>query len=199
MNLQRTIPNPAGEICSYKHLEALIKSNPTIEGLLGSYRGIIGRDYGRYRNHVYRVFLNCLLLDDKPGNEERYAIAAAFHDIGIWTDNTLDYLGPSMDKAREYLKETGRTEWREEISLMIDMHHKWSKYRGKYEGTVEVFRKADWIDVSSGLITFGVDRHAIGSNRKWYANAGFHRFLIVATAKAFLRNPFRNPLPMFKK
>lgn len=174
-------------------------SNPTIDSMLDRYSSLIGRDYGRYKNHVYRVFLNCLLLDGKPGNEEKYAIAAAFHDIGIWTDNTLDYLQPSIARAKEYLKEAGRTEWIEEISLMIDMHHKWSKYQGKCEETVEAFRKADWIDVSLGLITFGVDRQATEANRKKYPNSGFHQFLIAATAKALLNNPLRNPLPMFKK
>ena len=36
------------------------------------------------------------------------AIAAAFHDIGIWTAGTFDYLEPSVRVAAAYLTGTGR-------------------------------------------------------------------------------------------
>lgn len=43
----------------------------------------------------------------KKINAEKYAIAAVFHDIGIWTNHTLDYLDPSAGQAKAYLTETG--------------------------------------------------------------------------------------------
>ncbi|MDX1941567.1 MAG: HD domain-containing protein [Saprospiraceae bacterium] len=174
-------------------------SIPTIDHLMQQYKHIIRNDFDRYNNHVYRVFLNCKMLDDSIENEEKYAIAAVFHDIGIWTDHTIDYLNPSIIKAKEYLNEVGKLLWMYEIALMIDMHHKMSKYNGKYEATVEVFRKADWMDVSLGLLNFGVNKQFIKANQKQYKNLGFHQFLIKATTKNFLQHPFRNPLPMFKK
>lgn len=177
----------------------MIYSNPTINYLMQQHEPIIGADYDRYNNHVHRVFLNCILLDNNPENEEKYAIASVFHDIGIWTDHTFDYLKPSIIKAKEYLNEISRLDWMYEITLMIDMHHKVSKYNGKYKATVEVFRKADWMDVSLGLLTFGADKQNIKTNQKQYKNLGFHLFLIKAATKSFLRHPFKNPLPMFKK
>ncbi|MFC5410200.1 hypothetical protein ACFPMF_12820 [Larkinella bovis] len=78
----------------------------TIDVLLQPFKPVMGADYDRYRNHVCRVFLNCWLLDRDDANLEKYAIAAVFHDIGIWTDRTIDYLAPSIAQASQYLTKT---------------------------------------------------------------------------------------------
>jgi hypothetical protein len=169
-----------------------------IENLLLKFKEDIGPDYYKYKNHVYRVFLNCVLMDDDKSNEEKYAIASVYHDIGIWTNHTFDYLQPSIEQARIHLNNIGKQDWIEEITLMISWHHKISRYLGKHETIVENFRKADWIDVSFGLIKFGVDKKKIKENKRIWPTLGFHRFLLKACLKNFLRHPF-NPLPMFKK
>jgi hypothetical protein len=172
--------------------------NATIELLLQNFKQVIGEDYEKYRNHVYRVFLNCVLIDTIKSNEEKYAIAAVFHDIGIWTNNTIDYLNPSIEEARRYLWQAGKQHWIDEIGLMIYWHHKTSGYKGEYAGTVETFRKADYIDVSLGLLTYGFDKKVIGINRKIFPNAGFHVFLVKKITKNLFRHPL-NALPMFTK
>ncbi len=173
-------------------------TNPLIEDLLQKFQSAIGSDYDKYRNHVYRVFLNCLLLDTNKDNEDKYAIAAVFHDIGIWTNHTFDYLAPSVEQAKTFLRETNRKNLIEEIKAMIDNHHKISAYRGEHAETVEAFRQADWIDVSLGILTFGADEQSIKANKRKFPTLGFHIFLIKATTKNFFKHPF-NPLPMFKK
>ena len=173
-------------------------SNQIIEDILSKFRPDIRADYDKYRNHVYRVFLNCILIDGEKNNEEKYAIASVFHDIGIWTNYTFDYLNPSIEQAKIYLTKTNRVDWIEEISLMIYWHHKMSKYQGAYEGTVENFRKADWIDVSLALLTFKFDKQKINENRRSFPNLGFHTFLIKETIKNLFKHPL-NPLPVFKK
>ena len=173
-------------------------SNRTIEDILSKFKSVIGSDYEKYKNHVYRVFLNCLLIDGGKNNEEKYAIASVFHDIGIWTDQTFDYLDPSIEQAKIYLTETNRTDWIEEISLIIYWHHKMSRYRGTHGEIVENFRKADWIDVSLALLTFKSDKKKINETRKRFPNLGFHMFLIKETIKNLFRHPL-NPLPVFKK
>jgi len=171
--------------------------NITIEELLNRFKPVMGNDYTKYKNHVYRVFLNCLLVDDDKSNEKKYAIAAVFHDIGIWTDHTIDYLDPSIEQAKKYLIETNRQELFEEIQLMIYWHHKTKAYKGNYEKTVESFRKADWIDVTLGLFTYGIDKNKIKANKKFLPNKGFHWFLVKKIFKNFFRHPLK-PLPMFK-
>ena len=182
----------------YLYPTAMQYSNPFIESLLNSFREALNKDYEKYRNHVYRVFLNCLLMDTDKSNEEKYAIAAVYHDIGIWTKHTIDYLAPSISEAIVYLNDNGKTMWAEEIETMIYWHHKTKKYTGLHPVTTEIFRKADWIDVSLGVIKYGVDRKMIKMNRKQFPNKGFHFFLLKKIAKNFFRHPLR-PLPMFKK
>jgi hypothetical protein len=173
-------------------------SNTAIEDLLQPFRPAMGDDYDKYRNHVYRVFLNCLLIDSKGNNEGKYAVAAVFHDIGIWTDHTIDYLAPSAEQARIYLQKTANASWADEIAAMIYWHHKTSRYKGEYGITVECFRKADWIDVSLGWLAFGASRRAIAANRRKLPNLGFHLFLLKKLTRNFFRHPL-NPLPMFKR
>ena len=172
--------------------------NQTIEYLLQRFRPALDGDFEKYRNHVYRVFSNCMLIDSDTTNQDRYAIAAVFHDIGIWTDGTFDYLNPSIEQVKIYLIETGRQDWIDEISMMIYWHHKMSRYEGENKSIVENFRKADWIDVSVGLLTFGADKHRIKESRVKFPNAGFHLFLIRQSVKNLFRHPL-NPLPVFKR
>jgi len=173
-------------------------NNKIIEEILTQYSNELGKDFQTYRNHVYRIFTICLTLDNDRQNEEKYAIAAAFHDLGIWTNNTFDYLEPSIALANQYLSSLGKTEDKVEIELMIDMHHKMSKYSGKHEKTVETFRRADWIDVTRGTMRFSLDRTKYVGIVGTYPFLGFHRFLVVQTLKNLFKSPL-NPLPMFKK
>jgi hypothetical protein len=34
-------------------------SNKIIEEIMPKFKSVIGTDYDKYKNHVYRVFLNC--------------------------------------------------------------------------------------------------------------------------------------------
>ena len=169
-----------------------------IEEILSQYKNILGADFNTYRNHVHRVFALCLKIDPVGQNEEKYAIASAFHDLGIWTNDTFDYLEPSIALASNYLDQIGRKNWQEEISLIIDMHHKRSKYIGENEKTVETFRRADWIDVTKGLKLFGIPRVDYIGIKEEYPILGFHKFLVIQTFRNLLKSPF-DPLPMFKK
>ena len=183
---------------AYSNYSRMEYSHKIIEDLMQKFKPAIGADYEKYKNHVYRVFSNCLLIDSDKNNEEKYAIAAVFHDIGIWTDHTINYLNPSVEQAKIYLTETGKQDWINEISLMIYWHHKMSKYKGEHEKIAETFRKADWIDVSLGLVSFGFDKKKIKAARRRLPNRGFHLFLIKQIIKNFFKHPL-NPLPMFKK
>ncbi len=156
-----------------------------------------GKDDRKYRNHVHRVYLNCSMIDEEEIAQEKYAVAAVFHDIGIWTNGSIDYLLPSMAQAKAFLLTSGHLDWIEEVQSMIYWHHKTGAYQGNYQRTVETFRKADWIDVSLGFLNFGEDSQLIAANRRRYPNAGFHWFLCKKIIRNFFKHPL-NPLPMFK-
>lgn len=171
-------------------------TNGHIEALLPGFHQVLRQDYAKYRNHVYRVFLAC--LTDDPDNEEKYAIAAVYHDIGIWTANTLDYLHPSIQQLEKYLVVSGKEGWIGEIALMVYWHHKIIPYKGLHWRTVENFRKADWADVTFGLAVSRSGKKARNVHLQLFPYLGFHRFLFGRIARNWLRHPL-NPLPMFKR
>lgn len=165
--------------------------------LLQPYRNLIGKDYELYQNHVCRVVALCLLLDPDKQNEDKYLVAAAFHDIGIWTAGTFDYIDPSIEAVGNYLQQSNSQLNTEEISSMIQWHHKISSYKDKYNKTVNVFRKADWIDVTFGLRSFGVKRSELSKLKKEFPDKTFHRFLLSMATRNFFKHPLA-PLPMFR-
>jgi hypothetical protein len=80
---------------------ALLTEISAIDTVLLAHKGVLGDDFTGYRNHTYRVANLCVAFaPDRAGQLERIALAAAFHDLGIWTDGTFDYLEPSVRLAR---------------------------------------------------------------------------------------------------
>lgn len=170
---------------------------PLIDEILSDHSARFDADLGCYRNHVYRMVNFCLVQGDFDDVErEKIVIAGCFHDIGIWSDGTLDYLPPSVALAGTYLRSTGREDWIDDITLMIDLHHRIRKYKGKPE-LVETFRRGDLVDFSLGAIKSGVDRRFIREVKKTFPNQGFHRDLLKRACRWTLRHPL-NPVPVLK-
>lgn len=177
-----------------------IESNlPLVDEILGRFSGVIGTDLAAYRNHVYRVINLCFSLGPFGDDErEKIQIAACFHDIGIWTAGTLDYLGPSATDAAAYLRARGKEEWVPEVLEMIEMHHGLRSRAGSAFLLVEPFRRADIADFSLGVVPMGTSRELIARLKKAFPNAGFHKRLARLGSQWVLRHPL-NPLPMFRR
>jgi len=197
----------------FAHSAGPVKSLPTVEEVLDDHASELGRDLIGYRNHVYRVANLCLAITgDNRVELEKITVAAVFHDLGIWTNRTFDYIAPSVAVAREYLESRGMADWIPEIEAMIVDHHKVTPTRanphpstiarGAVSGVegpslVESFRRADWIDVSLGLRRFGLPRTFVAAVAATWPDAGFHRRLVELTIDQWWKHPL-NPLPMVK-
>jgi len=169
-----------------------------IDKALAPYQAVIGRDFPGYRNHVMRMATFCLLLAPcSDEDQQKIEIAACFHDIGIWTEQTLDYLPPSVLPAKDYLEAQGLAEWSLEISEMILNHHKIRPVTDGASFLVELFRKGDLVDFSKGLFRFGLRRSKVKEVMQQFPNAGFHAMLARRAAIWLPRHPL-NPLPMMK-
>jgi hypothetical protein len=176
----------------------LLTEIAALDELLRAHAAELGKDFTAYRNHTYRVVNLCVALSsDRPEQIEKMAIAAAFHDLGIWTDGTFDYLQPSVRLAGAHLAQSGRAEWTPEITAMILQHHKISAYRNHPDWLVEPFRRADWIDVSRGLRAFGVSRSLRREIFSTWPSAGFHKRLVQLELKRLRTHPW-SPLPMVR-
>ncbi len=166
-----------------------------IDSILESHQKELGNDYDRYRNHVYRV-LNYSLPHLKTNEElHKMAIAAAFHDIGIWTNHTFDYLSPSIELAHDYCKKQnidGTIAF--EIEQIIANHHKLTSL--KSSKLAEIFRKADLTDLTFGS-TKTLSKEELNSIKRTFPYCGFHRFLVKLFLKNLIKHPL-HPFPIFK-
>jgi HD domain len=177
---------------------SLLTDLPMVEEVLRNHTPVLGHDRIGYRNHVYRVVNLCLaLMGERPVELEKLAIAAVFHDLGIWTNHTFDYIAPSVTLAREHLAAGGMADWTPEIEAMIVDHHKVTSSRPNPQSLVEAFRRADWIDVTFGLRRFGLPRPFVAAVGAAWPDAGFHRRLVQLTLDRFWKHPL-SPLPMVK-
>jgi hypothetical protein len=176
----------------------MLTTLPTIEEVLGDHAPALGSDRTAYRNHVYRVVNLCLAIAERnPSELEKLAVAAVFHDLGIWTNRTLDYIAPSVALAREHLMRRRRAEWIPEIEATIVNHHKVTASATAELSLVESFRRADWIDVTYGLRSFGLLRSVITAILAEWPDAGFHRRLIQLEINRLWRHPL-SPIPMVR-
>ena len=175
---------------------ALLIRIPAIDDVLNDHASALGNDFVPYRNHVYRVVNLCAAMAGRS-ELEKIAVAAVFHDLGIWTNGTFDYLAPSIALARDYLATRAREDWTAEIEAMIAYHHKITSSTVDPDSLVEAFRRADWIDVTRGLRRFGVPRPFVSRLFATLPSAGFHRRLVMLTLDRFRRHPL-SPLPMVR-
>ena len=167
-----------------------------LDDVLTAHAPALAGDFAGYRNHAYRVMNLCLALSPS-GDRRKIALAAAFHDLGIWTASTFDYIPPSVELANAHLEASGQSPWAPEIETTIKEHHKLTRYKQHPDWLVEPFRKADLIDVSRGAITFGVAGGLIRDLFVQWPSAGFHKRLVQLSLKRLATHPL-SPLPMVR-
>lgn len=172
---------------------------PTLDVLFAPWQAALGRDHAAYRNHVVRLLALCEALAAREGitlDPLALRVAGVFHDLGIWSDDTFDYLAPSSARARVWLEAHGRSDLAPLVTAMIEQHHK-LRPAGPAQDPVEIFRRADWIDVSLGALAFGLPRSQYRALLHRHPDAGFHLRLVQLSGKQLLTNPLK-PLPMFR-
>lgn len=173
----------------------LCSSFPLAEEIIDEFSSALGGDRIAYRNHVCRVLNFYLALSGQSSPSSVILIAAAFHDLGIWTHGSFDYLPPSVALAKSWLSSQNLDTLEPEVCAIITEHHKLLPYKGSFASSAESFRRADLVDVSLGVMRFHLPAAFVQSVRYAFPNAGFHRLLVRLTARQFLKTPLR-PLPM---
>jgi uridine kinase len=173
-----------------------MSKNEFIDHILDSYKEDLGNYYNTYKNHVYRVYNFAVPYINAESDVKTLAIASAFHDLGIWANSTFDYINPLVALARKYAVDNNlNAQTLNEIEIMIREHHKLT--REKTSKLAEIFRQADLVDLTLGLIRKGRDKAHIKKIRETFPNKGFHLYLCKLFFKNLLKNPFK-PLPMYK-
>lgn len=171
---------------------------PLVDDILDAWRPSLGEAYQAYRNHAQRVLALTGWLGKFDADQHRsLAIAVAFHDLGIWSDGTLDYLEPSVTRANAWLAEQGESERADAVAAIIRNHHRVRGCRDEHAALTDPFRRADLADVSFGLIRAGLPRADYRALVRELPYHRFHRRLMRLFGAHIVRHPLR-PAPMFK-
>ncbi len=166
-----------------------------IDSILEVHRSLIGADWAAYRGHCQRLFcyLSCFGLS--PNEITLTEVAIAFHDLGIWTADSMDYLAPSCEAARLYISDQNLEIKIDLVEDMINSHHKMTK--AKTHHLAEYLRKADLIDLSATWLRFGIPKEEIKAIKKAFPFVGFQKKIYTKVAKHALKHLW-NPFPMLK-
>jgi hypothetical protein len=169
----------------------ILRSLPLADEILESHRQRAHGDeagYDSYKAHVYRVVnFARALVPHGPDRDDKLAIAAAFHDLAAF--DTLDYLVPSIEAQDAWLQETGREKWSDELALLVAEHHRLSRYgpTRPHAPLVEAFRRADLVDVSQGLIRFGIPSSYVKEVRAAFDASVFFKRVVPSGALRAVR------------
>ena len=170
----------------------MLTTHAVVDDVLERFRGPLGSDATRYRNHVYRGLNYQRKLLQLAVIPDEIALAWALHDIGIWTAD-WDYIGPSLQHITDLAPEYGIVDV-DGVRQMVELHHKVRPCQGEW---VETFRVADRIDVSRGLLTNALTRADIRDIERAFPYLGFHLLLARTAGRGATKHPLR-PLPMLR-
>lgn len=180
------------------NLPPILARQPLVEEVLDAFGAAIAGDLTAYRGHVYRVFHFCRALAPTAAErDDKAALAAVFHDLGIWSDHTVDYLPPSEHRLRTHLEQRGQQAWSSELAAMVALHHKLTPCRNAGQELVEAFRRADLLDLSFGLVRFGLPRAYVQEIQAAFPAAGFQLRVVQLVGAWAVRHPLR-PFPMMR-
>jgi hypothetical protein len=175
----------------------LLRTHPLVEEILDSHREHAAGDergWASYRGHVYRVLnLARAVVPDSDDRDDKLAIAAAFHDIDVFS--SLNYLGPSIRTMDAWLQRTGRDAWAEELAVIVAKHHHLTPYRVRHATLAEAFRRADLNDLSQGLIRSRLPREHVRQSID--VGIFFTRTVPRAIVRHLIRHPL-DPLPIVR-
>lgn len=197
-------PILAGGIVSVmqtSHEIEILDQSPLIDELLGQFSTELGSNLKPYRGHLLRVLTYALhFLEGDRTHLPTMEVALVYHDIGVWTANTLAYLEPSVALA---VKDNDANGWGYDAELLRDIiywHHKITPFRGRHANVVNAIRKADWIDASNGRIRKGLSRETIATVEAAIPSEGFHASLksIGASVAGSRMAAFRDLLKVIK-
>lgn len=174
--------------------------HPVIDPILDSFADAIGGHGRIYRHHCLYVAhaVRALVPEPAARHDRALGIAAAFHDLGLFTEGTIDYLEPSVILAAAYCESEGAADLVPLVTRLIENHHKITPVRdGPEVDLVDAFRRADWQFVMMGAYPGALGWRAHRELKRALPTPGFHRF-IVGHSVRHVRSGARNPLPVLR-
>jgi hypothetical protein len=135
-----------------------LSATPAARAALETLRGAAGADSAMERHCLRQFAIAERLAGDRQFDRELLLCACWLHDLGLYTNSRDPYVTESARLATGVLEPFG---WpRERLQRCMDaceQHHA-PRSRMAMGLEVELVRRSDLVDVTAGLVNFGVDR-----------------------------------------
>jgi predicted hydrolase (HD superfamily) len=161
---------------------------------LAALRDAAGEEGGPMERHGLRVFLIAdRLATARELNVDReiLLIAGLLHDVGLY--DAASHGGVYVKEGAEFTAELLRAQGWDEVRIRlcfdaIERHH---ELRTQWDrgAEVELIRRADLVDVSNGLVRFGLSREWIRDLFKSVSRAGTYRTIGYEVARVLRHRP----------
>jgi HD domain len=161
-------------------------------------REITGESGGPMERHGLRVFLIADRLATARGadvDREVLMIAGLLHDIGLYDEVSRGgvYVREGAEFTAELLRAQGWDEGRIRLCFdAIERHHELRSQWGR-GAEVELIRRADLIDLTSGVVTFGLGRDWLRDLFKSVPRNGTYRTIGGEVGRLLLHRPLTFP------
>jgi len=159
-------------------------------------REITGQTGGPMERHGLRVFLVADQLATARQEEvdrEVLLIAGLLHDIGLYDEASHGgvYVTEGAEFTAELLRRQGWDEQRIRLCFdAIERHHE-ARSQWDHGAEVEFIRRADLVDLSSGLVGFGLSREWIRDLFRSVPRDGTYATIGFEVAKQLAHRPLK--------
>eukprot|EP01084_Bolivina_argentea_P259564 437998_1 len=174
---------------------SVVTTAPTMEKYLAKHKSMIGKvsehEYLAYRAHLYRVLTYSIyfLENEYPlfkANKDKYKelmeVALVYHDIGIWANDEVNHVYPSI---RFMNKQKFDDYSPEDTQLIYDIaryHHKITPYTSDTltinNAIINAVRISNTIDLFHDTIHMGLSSKHIDFVMEKIPDPGFHGILL---------------------
>jgi predicted hydrolase (HD superfamily) len=165
---------------------------------LEALRNATGESGGPMERHGLRVFLiadRMATAREVEVDREVLLIAGLLHDVGLYDAASKGgvYVKDGAEFTADMLRERG---WEEErIRLCFDAVERHHELRGQWDRgpEVELIRRADLCDVTSGLVRFGLSREWLRDLFGSVSRDGTYRTIGFEVARVLRHRPLTFP------
>jgi hypothetical protein len=171
-----------------------LAQTPAERASLDALRSASGETDGAMERHCVRQFLIAerLAEDGAQSVDRELLLCASFiHHAGLFPSvaSHESYLVDGRRLFERTLEPFGWPPERMQRGLdAVEQHHALSS-RWSWGAEVELMRRADLVDVSRGLVRFGLDRWWLRTLYRELPSSGFHRFLARETWRMARERP----------
>jgi len=166
-----------------------LSAAPAAHAALAALRSAAGADSPMERHCLRQFAIAERLAGDREFDRELVLCACWLHDIGLYTDSDDPYVTEGARVAARVLEPFGWPPERLQRCVDACEQHHAPRSRMAMGLEVELVRRSDLVDVTAGLVNFGLDRGWLRDLFRDVPRRGLWRLIGSAVAGELRRRP----------